>query len=100
MNPLSESLMIRLAYAEDYPALARLAELDSADRVPSRPLLIAEVGGEPRAALSLSDGTSIADPFHPTAEILSLLGMRAAAATGSTRGAARRRLTGLSLAHG
>lgn len=91
---------MRLAYAEDYPALVRLAQLDSAEGVPSRPLLIAEAGGELRAALSLSDGTSIADPFHPTAEILSLLGMPAAAATGSTRGAARRRLTGLSLAHG
>jgi hypothetical protein len=100
MSPLSESLTIRLAYAEDYPALARLAELDSADGVPSRPLLIAEVGGKPRAALSLSDGSSIADPFHPTEEILALLGMRAAAAASSRRGTARQRLAGLSLVHG
>jgi hypothetical protein len=100
MRSLSESLTIRLAYAEDYPALASLAELDSAERVPSRPVLIAEVDGELRAALSLSDGTSIADPFHPAVEIVSLLEMRANAATSKPRGAARRRLTGLSLAHG
>jgi hypothetical protein len=91
---------MRLAYAEDYPALVRLAQLDSAERVPSRPLLIAEAGGELRAALSLSDGTSIADPFHRTAEIVSLLQTRAAAAMSTPRSAPRRRLAGLRLAHG
>jgi hypothetical protein len=100
MSPMTETLTIRLAYAEDYPALARLAELDSAERVPRRPLLIAEIAGEPRAALSLSDGSSIADPFHHTAEIISLLETRAAGAAGPPRRAPLRRLAGLRLAHG
>jgi len=100
MSPRTEPLTIRLAYAEDYPALARLAALDSAERVPRRPLLIAEAGGEPRAALSLSDGTSIADPFHHTAEILTLLELRASAAVPRRRGRPRKRLARLSLAHG
>jgi hypothetical protein len=101
MSPSAESLTIRLAFAEDYPVLARLAQLDSAERVPSRPLLIAEAGGELRAALSLSDGSSIADPFHPTADILSLLEFRAASSAGTApRSRSRRRLAGLSLAHG
>jgi hypothetical protein len=77
MRGEDEALTIRMAYADDYTPLARLASLDSAERVPPRPLLVAEVGDEIRAALSLADGSSIADPFHRTAELLALLRMRA-----------------------
>jgi hypothetical protein len=35
--------------------------------------LVAEVGGEVRAALSLRDGAVVADPFHPTAALAELL---------------------------
>jgi hypothetical protein len=73
MSPLASQIMIRPGYADDYEALVHLAALDSADRVPARPLLLAEVDGELRAALSLSDGTSIADPFFPTADIVALV---------------------------
>ena len=66
-------IIIRPAYAEDYPALAHLAGLDSAPAVPPRPLVIAEVDGELRAALSLRDGSRIADPFFPTAGLIVLL---------------------------
>lgn len=52
--------------------MARLAALDSAP-VPPGPLLLAESDGELRAALSLTDGLTIADPFHPTAAIVDLL---------------------------
>jgi hypothetical protein len=101
MSSPAESLTIRLAYAEDYPALRRLAALDSAEHLPHRPVLIAEADGELRAALSISDGSSIADPFHPTADILSLLELRAASSASTTpRPRFRRRLSGLSLAHG
>ena len=61
-----EPITVRPAYADDERALARLAALDSAP-VPPAPLLVAEVEGELRAALSLWDGTVIADPFHPSA---------------------------------
>ncbi len=36
-------------------------------------MLLAEVDGEVRAALSLRDGTAIADPFRPTFGVLELL---------------------------
>jgi hypothetical protein len=72
------SITIRGAYADDGSALFRLATLDSAD-VPDGPLLLAEVDGEMRAALSLSDGSAIADPFYPTLELLHLLRTHAAA---------------------
>jgi hypothetical protein len=72
------SITIRRAYADDASALARLAALDSA-AVPDGPLLLAEVDGELRAALSLDDGSAIADPFYPTLGLLELLRTHATA---------------------
>lgn len=68
---------IRRAFPDDDSALARLAALDG--RAPlGGDVLLAEVAGEPWAALSL-DGTQIvADPFRPTAELVDLLHARAA----------------------
>ncbi|MCW2995420.1 MAG: hypothetical protein JWQ18_2915 [Conexibacter sp.] len=68
---------IRPALADDAGAVARLAALDSA-RVPEGPLLLAEIDGEPWAALTLEDGRPIADPFRPTAALVDLLRRRAA----------------------
>ena len=42
-------------------------------------MLLAEIDGELRAALSLSDGSAIADPFFPTADVVELLRVHAAA---------------------
>lgn len=69
----SPALTIRPAYADDHLALQRLASLDSAVAVPPHPLLVAEVDGEIRVALSVHDGSAIADPFFPTAAILGML---------------------------
>lgn len=55
----------------------RLAALDSAT-VPPPPLLVAEVDGELRAAVSLHDGRAIADPFTRTAHLLDVLRTRIA----------------------
>ena len=56
--------------------MLRVAALDSA-RVPRAPLLVAEMDGEVRAALSLDDGGAIADPFHRSLELVELLRARA-----------------------
>ena len=69
-------LVIRIADAQDEPALPYLAELDSA-QPPVGATLIAELCARPVAALSLADGKAIADPFLPTSEILELLRFRA-----------------------
>ncbi len=74
----TSSITIRPAYADDDTAITRLAALDSAERPPAAPLLVAEVDGELHAALSLSDGSTIADPFRPTLHILTLLRVHAA----------------------
>ncbi len=78
MSTNATEIMIRPAYGDDYPELARLAILDSAARVPARPLLLAEVDGSLRAALSLRDGRTIADPFFPSANLLVVLRAHAA----------------------
>jgi hypothetical protein len=62
--------------SEDSPEVRRLALLD--DRRALRgPALLAYVGGEPRAAVGLLDGRAVADPFHPTAEIVEILRFQA-----------------------
>jgi hypothetical protein len=72
----ARSLTIRYAVSEDADALRRLAQLDSA-----RPLqgtvLVAEVAGEPWAAISLDDFHAVADPFRPSGELVWLLVERA-----------------------
>jgi hypothetical protein len=74
---MHEAVTLRYAFPDDGAAVRRLATLDSAE-VPAGQLLIAEVAGELRAALSLSDGGVIADPFHHTAALVALLRERAA----------------------
>jgi hypothetical protein len=53
--------------------------------VPSAAVLVAEADGQLRAALSLRDGATIADPFHPTAATAELLTARAAQLCGKPR---------------
>jgi hypothetical protein len=71
-----EPISIRSTTDADRERLARLAERDSGV-VPREPLLVAEASGEVRAAISLADGRTIADPFHPTADLVALLRARA-----------------------
>jgi len=77
MDPrLLSTVTIRYAFPADAQALARLASLDSSV-VPPSPVLVAEVEGELRVALSLADGAVIADPWHPTTALVQLLRARA-----------------------
>jgi hypothetical protein len=66
---------IRPASPDDAVAIERLAQLDSSERPPGD-LLVAEVAGEPIAAISLSSGEAVADPFRHTAEPVRLLSLR------------------------
>src|ERR687891_565251 len=81
---------IRDASSQDLGALRRLAQLDST-RLPPGSIVIAEVGGEVRAAYSLSGRRAIADPFQRTAELVALLRMRAGQLNGHGTRARRRR---------
>jgi hypothetical protein len=76
MTYTTPTISIRAATHGDGPTLARLAALDSAP-VPFGPVLLAEVDGQPRAALSVSDDRVIGDPFARTAELAELLRVHA-----------------------
>ena len=71
-----ESITIRPLREDDVEAVERLAELD--DRpVPPGPLLLAEVEGTVEAAVALEGDETIANPFSPSGEAVSLLRLRA-----------------------
>ncbi len=66
------AVTLRLADKDDEAAIARLAQLESRP-VPAAPLLVAERAGRIDAAVSLSAGEVLADPFRRTAELVELL---------------------------
>jgi hypothetical protein len=72
----SAPLTIRPATPADAGALRRLAALDSS-AVPAEPVLVAEIGGELHAAVSIADGTVVADPFRRTAGTVAVLRVHA-----------------------
>ena len=84
-------ITIRRATAADAAGLRRVAELASLP-VPAAPVVLAEVGGELRVAVSLADGATIADPFHHTAAIVELVRASVAHDLEDRGGRLRRRL--------
>lgn len=86
-NPHWSPVVIRLAVAADEEALRHLAQLDSARPLAGQKLL-AEHAGSLVAAVSLADGTAIADPFRTTADAVQLLRLRAQQLGRSTAAAA------------
>jgi hypothetical protein len=65
----TSDITVRLAVPSDSSRLRTLAALDSA-RLPEGELVVAETGGQIVAALPLSGGAAIADPFHRTEVLL------------------------------
>ena len=74
---MDSKLTIRHAEPGDDAAIAILSERDSA-APPRGPRLIAEIDGVAMAAMSLAEGTCVADPFRPTADIVEVLRTRRA----------------------
>jgi len=74
----ADDVEIRLAGPADAPALSRLSELDSrpADALHGD-VLLAEVQGDPVAALSLEDDLLVAHPFRHTKPLAQMLTLRA-----------------------
>ena len=75
---MNDPITIRSSDLDDRAAIQRLAELDGREAPPGR-MLLAFVGDELRAALPPAGGEPLADPFHPTAELIDLLRRRTAA---------------------
>jgi hypothetical protein len=73
----SSTVTLRYADGGDTAALDRLAQLDSS-HAPRGVVLVAEVGGELWAAVSIDDTrVAVADPFRPTDGLVALLVERA-----------------------
>ena len=90
MSPITPdpTVVIRAARGSDGDRLDQLARLDS-QRPLAGEILVAEQSGELVAALGAD--RAIADPFRPTADLVTLLRVRSggAAATTPRRGLAR-----------
>lgn len=69
-------MVLRADRPTDESTLRRLAALDSARPLKGR-ALVAEIDGEPVAAIGLTDGRVVADPFVKTSEVVELLQVRA-----------------------
>jgi hypothetical protein len=78
------ALTIRRATATDAFALRRLAAIDSA-APPTGDVLLAEMGDELWAAVSIDNGAAVADPFRPSGDIVELLRFRAERLAGHER---------------
>jgi hypothetical protein len=73
----TDTVVIRRAVTDDLDALRYLAALDSA-RALLGDVLVAERDGIVLAAYSVEESRAIADPFVPTADLVTLLETRAA----------------------
>jgi hypothetical protein len=76
-SPRLGNVSLRPACADDAADLLRLAALDEA-RPLVGPALVAEENGAIVAALSLSTGRAVADPFVPSLHLVELLRRHAA----------------------
>src|SRR3954447_15531692 len=78
----AEPMLMRRAAVADSARIWELARLDD-KRLPAGPFLVAEVGGEIEAAVSLQSGAIVANPFRLTADAVAMLRLRAAQVSGS-----------------
>ena len=70
------TITLRLSDPAEEPAIERLGEL-SGRPIPSGLYLVADVDGQVWAAIPLSGGEPVADPFLPALEVKELLKLRA-----------------------
>jgi hypothetical protein len=76
-DPATGELSIRLSTpADDHSgSVRRLAARTGVD-APSGPVMLAEIDGEPVAAVGLADGSALEDPCRSDPSIVTLLRMR------------------------
>ena len=89
--PRLDGVLLRTARADDDTDLIRLAELDGACPLPG-PALVAEENDAIVAALCLSTGRAVADPFVPSLHLVDLLRRHAAHRKASSAAPRGRRL--------
>ena len=73
----ANAYVVRLASERDDETVRQLAELDGASHPLIEPVLIGEIHGRPAAAISLTDGRVVADPFQATSHLTPIMRLRA-----------------------
>jgi hypothetical protein len=96
-EPPAPPVELRFAGADDADDARRIAALDDAAEL-EYPVLLAKLDGDPVAAMSLSDGRVVANPFLRTADVVALLRLRAEHLSGDGKPSRRRRLARLRVA--
>jgi hypothetical protein len=76
LHPRTPSIEVRPSDRDEAKLIRRLAALDDAPELDGQ-VLLGLVDGDPVAAVSLSDGRVVADPFVGTGEVVTLLRVRA-----------------------
>jgi hypothetical protein len=66
---------LHVRFSTDSEPIRRLARL-AGRAAPSGPVMLAELDGEPVAAVAIADGATVADPTRSTPAITTLLSMR------------------------
>jgi hypothetical protein len=74
---LPDAVLVRHATSADAARIRTVAHLDDR-RLPGGPFLVAEMSDEVVAAMSLSSGVVVADPFRRTRDAADMLRLRAA----------------------
>jgi len=74
---LPDAVLVRRETVSDAARVRMLARLDDR-KLPHGPFIVAEFGGETVAAMSLSSGDVVADPFRRTKDAVDMLRLRAA----------------------
>ncbi len=87
----ADPVLMRRATESDAARVRVLARLDD-KRMPAGPFLVADVAGEIVAAVSLSSGVVVADPFRLTSDLVAMLRLRAAQVGPVPAGLAKRRV--------
>jgi hypothetical protein len=90
----SDAYSIRPATEADEQQLLRLSVLDSQPEL-TTPALIGEIDGKPAAAMSLSTGRVVADPFASTEALVAHLRVRGHALQAHRRGTLADRVRGI-----
>ena len=73
---LPEAVLVRHASSRDEARIRHLSRLDD-QRIPDGTFIVAELGGQVMAAMSLSAGVVVTEPFRRTADAAELLRLRA-----------------------
>jgi hypothetical protein len=92
-EPITEPVLMRRASQADAARIRELARLENS-RVPAGPFLVAELADHVVAALSLTSGAVVADPFRLTADVVAMLELRGSQVSRTDELATRRAGTG------